>query len=106
MPKKALSVTLDGDNLLWLRGRTGSGKHRSLSEVLDRIVTEARLEGRVSAADIRSVVGTVDIDRTDPLLSSADDYIRGLFDDSLRQPRVVRESPVRPPARQPKARRG
>ena len=40
MPKRAVSVTLETDNLLWLRGQARGAPRRSLSEVLDRLVTE------------------------------------------------------------------
>jgi hypothetical protein len=94
MPKLPLSVTLDQDNLLWLRSQTTAAK-RSLSETLDQLVTEARLAGRVPEGSVRSVVGTVDITGDDPLLSGADDYVRGLFDASVRRPILVRETPPR-----------
>jgi hypothetical protein len=45
MPKKGISVTLQDDNLLWLKGRTVAVKGRSLSETLDDLVTAARTGG-------------------------------------------------------------
>ena len=45
MPKKAVSVTLGTDNLLWLKGRAGAAGARSMSELLDRLITEARTAG-------------------------------------------------------------
>ena len=42
MPKQPVSVTLDADNLLWLRARAVSRKRRSLSDALDEILTAAR----------------------------------------------------------------
>lgn len=95
MPKSPVSVTLDRENLLWLRGRAGALKRRSLSEALDAIVTAARL-GRVPAVPIRSVVGTLDISAGDPDLERADTYVRALFDSSVQRPWIARE---RPPAR-------
>jgi len=92
MPKKALSVTLGEDNLLWLRGRASSRKKRSLSDALDDILTEARQGGR-GASPARSVVGTLDIGHEDPMLEHADAYVRTTFDQSLGRPFSVRERP-------------
>lgn len=92
MPKHALSITLDQDNLLWLRAQTAAAKGRSLSETLDRLITDARQAGRVGAHTVRSVVGTVDINGDDPDLETADAYVRGLFERSARQPFLVRET--------------
>jgi len=92
MPKKALSVTLGEDNLLWLRGRASSRKKRSLSDALDDILTEARQGGR-GASPARSVVGTLDIGHEDPMLEHADAYVRTTFDQSLQ---LDAERPVCP----------
>lgn len=88
---KAISVTLDEDNVVWLRARAAATSRGSLSEVLDTIVTNARLQGR-TAASIRSVVGTIDLPDDDPDLSAADAYVRGLFDRSARRPVMVKEA--------------
>ena len=66
MPKKGISVTLQDDNLLWLKSRTLALKGRSLSETLDDLVTAARTSGARRRRAIRSVVGTVDIADDDP----------------------------------------
>jgi hypothetical protein len=89
MPKQAISVTLDADNLTWLKGRAGAAGLRSVSELLDQLVTAARESGRVGPA--RSVVGTIDIDANDPLLEGADDVVRGMYEASLRRPLMVKE---------------
>lgn len=81
MPKKALSVTLDEANILWLRGQTRAGRQRSLSEALDVLVTSARQSGDGSAA--RSVVGTIDIAATDPDLRAADRNVRAAIKASI-----------------------
>ena len=94
MPKKPLSVTLEEDNILWLKGRTRAGKQRSLSEALDTVVTAARTRG--DASDARSVVGTVDIAAADPALRGADAALRALFDASLAS---AAEDPARRPSR-------
>jgi len=106
MPKSPISVTLDRDNLLWLRGRAAATGSGNLSETLDAIVTEARLAGRVPDAAIRSVVGTADIAADDPDLLGADEAIRAAFGRSLARPVVARETPPpRRPARRTTGRR-
>ena len=93
MSKQAISVTLDTDNLLWLKGRAGAAGIRSVSELLDQIVSAARSSGQVGPS--RSVVGTIDLDAGDPWLEGADEAVRGIFDASLRRPLMVKEtSPV------------
>jgi hypothetical protein len=95
--RKPISVTLAQDNLLWLRGQAARSGKGSVSEVLDRIVSEARAGGRTLPDAVRSVVGSIDLPDDDPELEQADAYIRSLFAASVRQPTLVRE---RPPARQ------
>ncbi len=84
MPKKPLSVTLEEDNILWLRGQALGRKQRSVSEALDVVVTAAR-QNRFGATP-RSVVGTVDIAGDDPGLLGADAAMRSLVDASLGRP--------------------
>jgi len=91
MAKQAISVTLDADNLTWLKGRAGAAGVRSLSELLDRLMTAARESGRIGPS--RSVVGTIDIDEHDPLLESADHAVRMMFGTSLGRPLVIKGSP-------------
>jgi hypothetical protein len=93
MPKRAISVTLDVDNLTWLKARTRAAGVRSVSELLDRLVTEARQAKRVGPS--RSVVGTIDIDASDPLLAKADASVRALFETSVSRPILVREGRAR-----------
>jgi hypothetical protein len=95
MPKTPVSVTLERDNLLWLRGRAAGRKRRSLSDALDEVVTAARM-GAYGLAERRSVVGTIDITDADPLLEHADAYIRSLFDDAPDQAMVARERGPQP----------
>lgn len=91
MGKDAISVTLDADNITWLRGRAMASGARSLSDLLDQIVTAARsARGPVVP---RSVVGTIDIDSGDPTLDTADAAVRVLFDASLGRPSMVKEAP-------------
>jgi hypothetical protein len=99
MPKKAVSLTLDEANLLWLKGR-GHG-HGNLSAAVDDLITAARA-GRLGApVAVRSVVGTIDIAADDPRLERADRAIRDLFAASLARPLRVTEArerygPARP----------
>lgn len=90
--RKAVSVTLKHDNLLWLRAQAAASSRGSVSEVLDRLVTDAREAGRTSAAAIRSVVGTIDLPYDDPQLERADAFVRAQFDGSLRRPMLVKEA--------------
>ena len=89
--RKAISITLSEDNLLWLRGQAARSARGSVSELLDRLVAEARQGGRTDPAAVRSVVGTVDLPDDDPDLAEADGHIRTVFSASMREPMVVRE---------------
>ena len=55
--KRAISVTLDADNITWLKGRAGATGVRSVSELLDQIVRAARKLG--GGGPSTSVIGTV-----------------------------------------------
>ena len=99
--KRAISITIGEDNLLWLKGQAGARAGGSVSDVLDRLVQEARTGGRTDAAAIRSIVGTVDLPPDDEDLAGADAYVRTLFDRSVARPMAVRE---RPPVRKVKRR--
>ncbi|MSO82265.1 MAG: hypothetical protein EXQ53_03065 [Acidobacteria bacterium] len=103
MAKDAISVTLHTENLTWLKARAGSGQARSVSELLDRLVTEARAHR--PGGELRSVVGTIDIDPSDPLLLKADDALRALVEGSLGRPLLVKEARQAYPER-PRKRRG
>ena len=74
MSRQAISVTLDADNVTWLRGRVRAAGARSLSDLIDRLVTSARESGEVGPS--RSVAGTIDVDAADPLLKRADAAVR------------------------------
>lgn len=91
MARRAVSVTLDEGNLLWLRGRARVDADGNLSEVIDRLVTKART-GSEEPQPIRSVVGTVRIPADDPDLSKAKAAVRALFEESLSRPLYVRET--------------
>jgi hypothetical protein len=89
--RKAISVTLREDNLLWLRGQASRTAKGSVSELLDDIVSEARSSGRTLPGSVQSVVGTIDLPEDDPDLSTADGHIRALFAASARKPLLIRE---------------
>jgi hypothetical protein len=93
MPKRAISLTLDSDNVTWLKGRAGGAGLRSVSQLVDRLVTDARRAGRVGPS--RSVVGTIDIDTADPFLEGADAAVRAMYERSLGRPLVVNEESSR-----------
>jgi hypothetical protein len=84
--RKAVSVTIDEDNLLWLKAQAAASARGSLSAILDRIVAEARAQGRAGAAAMKSVAGTIDLPAGDPDLEGASSYVRALFERSLRRP--------------------
>ena len=90
MPKRPISVTLDVDNLLWLKGQTATGKRRSLSDTIDAVLTAART-GAHGHMTSRSVVGTIDIAADDPGLDEADAYVRAEVEASLARPLAARE---------------
>jgi hypothetical protein len=89
--RKPISVTIDEDNLLWLKAQAAATEKGSVSDVLDRLVRDARLMGRTDA--IRSVVGTVDLPDGD--LDAADTHVRSMFARSLGRPMIARERPPR-----------
>jgi hypothetical protein len=90
MPKKAVSLTLDEVNLLWLKGRARVLAGGSLSAAVDQLIDEARA-GRLGAAEAsRSVVGTIDVP-DDTVLAAAASEMRGLFEMSLARPVFVQE---------------
>ena len=105
MAKQAISVTLDADNLMWLKGRAGAAGVRSVSELLDQLVTAARASGHTGPS--RSVVGTIDVDASDPWLEGADEAMRAIYQTSLRRPLMVKETgPVYEAGGRKRSRRG
>jgi hypothetical protein len=91
MAKKAVSITLDEANVLWLRGR-GYGRG-NLSAVVDDLITQARTGKLGVGAPARSVVGTIDVADDDPELEQADRIVREMVATSLARPFRVRETP-------------
>ena len=88
MTKQPISVTLGADNVTSLKGRVSAAGVRSVSELLDQLVTAARKS--VGAGSARSVVGTIDIDPSDPHLETADAAVRNLFRIPAREVRKRR----------------
>ena len=103
MTRRAISVTLESDNVTWLKGRAGA-EGGSVSGLIDQLVTSARSGNRAGPG--RSVIGTIDIDDSDPLLNRADEAVRAAFDASLARVVEVRERPAtyRTKKRKPRAR--
>lgn len=91
MSKRAVSVTLAENNVVWLRAKTLATGGRSLSETLDRLIESARL-AETRQAEARSVVGMLRIADSDPDLAGADAALRGLFAAQLQsaQPELAR----------------
>lgn len=79
MIKKAISVTLRPENLLWLRGQTHASSRRSVSETLDELISEARADMSGRPGTVKSVVGSIRIRASDPGLMRADAAVRHLF---------------------------
>jgi hypothetical protein len=95
MTKRAISVTLREEHLLWLRGRSRAARHRSVSDTLDRIIAEARTTAG-AARTARSIKGTIRIAETDPALRRADLAIRQMFRTTPGRParRLRRRQPT------------
>jgi hypothetical protein len=85
MAKRAVSVTLAEDNLLWLRGQVRATTGATLSAVLDQLISRARSHGPLDEASVRSVRGTVSIAKHDPELRTADANVRALFPTGARK---------------------
>jgi hypothetical protein len=81
MNKQAVSVTLTPENLLWLEAQVIARRSRSVSAMLDQILSEARASS--PARSRRSVAGTIEINAADPDLLRADAAVRGLFRPAL-----------------------
>jgi hypothetical protein len=89
--KHAISVTVARDNLMWLKGQAAARTGGNVSEMINRLIAEARAAGWVDAA-ARTVVGTIDLP-DDESLAEADAYVKALFDRSVSRPMLVRERP-------------
>ena len=85
MPRRSVSMTLDTDNLLWRRAQAGPG--RSVSRIVDDLVSDARRSRLRPDARVRSVAGTVDLRNFDPEAANRD--VRALFDAGNRRRSAV-----------------
>ena len=94
MPKRAISVTLDVDNLAWLRAQAGGGRH--VSRILNELVGEARAAGRHFGAPRRSIAGTVDLRNYEPERARRD--VRGRLDAPHAEPAADPDGPAQPDA--------
>jgi hypothetical protein len=94
--RNAISITLRRDNLLWLKGQAAARTGGNVSELLDRLVADARANGDDAA--VRSVAGTIDLP-DDESLADADSHVRALFDRSLTRPMPAREKAAKRPVR-------
>jgi hypothetical protein len=105
MTKRAVSITLDEANLLWLKGQGYA--HGNLSAAVDDLITAARAGRFGVPAAVRSVVGTIDLAADDPALERADSVVRDLFAASLARPLQVSDSraPIEPVQRIKRSRR-
>ena len=91
MPKKAVSVTLDEANLLWLKGRARiSGGN--VSEALDQLITKARRGQSGPQPGASGLVGMIDLS-DDPYLLKADAAVREWFEEYLAKPFLLNEGP-------------
>jgi hypothetical protein len=90
--KKAISITLSSDSLLWLRAQAAARTRGNVSEVVDRLIQDARAAGRTDRSAITSVAGTIDLP-DDESLAQAESHVHGLFERSLGRPMLVREPP-------------
>ena len=107
MAKKAISVTLEELNLLWLRDQTIRKKARNFSDAIDQLLTDARLRSWGPPRPSRSIVGMIEIPADDPDLEKAQEAVQGAFDRSLdRTALMLRESTTPFGRSRRKARRG
>ncbi len=91
MPKKAMSVTLDEMNVLWLKGRARISSGGNLSEELDRLITAARF-GKGGPPANTSVVGMIDLS-DDPNLEKADAALKALHEEWLAKWSLNEDAP-------------
>ena len=96
--KKAISVTLRSENLLWLKAQAAARTGGNVSEIVDRLIRDARATSTTDRAAMRSVVGTINLP-DDESLAEAESSVRTMFDRSLSRPMLVRETPRRPSRR-------
>ncbi len=99
MSKSAISVSLQSDNLVWLRGRALAAGGLSVSATLDRLIQAAR--GGALDLPSESIAGAVRIAPDDPERLEADAAVRRLV---LRTRNRASAGPSRRPAARRRAR--
>ena len=105
MIKKAISVTLSQENLLWLRAQAVAGGKKSVSETLDQLLEQART-GSGMKVPSQSAVGMIQIAPSDLELREADREIREQFRRSLDSFDSETITRLRPKRRQKTKRKG
>jgi len=98
MPKKAISVTLDESNVLWLKARARMSSSNNVSEALDQLVTEARMNGKAVPRPWPSLVGTIDL-KDDPELLKADEFVKAYWNEWLSAQSMANEDRSAKPKR-------
>jgi hypothetical protein len=99
MTKKAISLTLQTENLLWLHAQSiRSG--RSASDVLDAVIRQARGATALETTPAPSIAGSIRIDDRDPELLGADTALRRLFEGSLHRSRAPEQGRAAPRRKQ------
>lgn len=83
MGSKTIAIELDPRNLLWLKGRALASGRRSMSDVVNELISRARVARREDNGPVPSIKGTIEISEDDPSLEGADAAIRALFSESL-----------------------
>ena len=99
MAKKAISVTLDKSNLLWLYDQTIRGGARNMSDAINRLITAARARDGWPVGPPRSVAGMVKLDPADPDLTKAQKFVRDEFARSIARTTAQLRDGLRPSPR-------
>jgi hypothetical protein len=88
MAKIRVFVTLDENNVRWLRARSATDR-RGLSDTVDALITTVRRNGQPTPS-MRSVVGTITRPAADPAdLTGADAAVRAWVSASLARTSTV-----------------
>jgi len=91
MPKQPVSVTLDADNLLWLRARAVSRKRRSLSDALDEILKMIRKsDGKADAAAKIMKRFDLDEEQADAMADFVEELLERMGVDAIAEPTTHR----------------
>lgn len=99
MNKQAISVTLEVENLLWLQAQTRAQRRRSVSEMLDNLIRQARTKNKNQTSLHRSIVGTMRLVDSDSNLDTADIAVRAFFSTALERQTTIAHGRVAQPKR-------